>query len=109
MVEAPWQPLLRMTKAALPVKAANRTLSSKASAMCLASVVLPVPAYPNRRNSGDVLPLPGLALSQSDTLLSAASCSGEKAGIGSSLERTKNESQCKLRGRPLRLDGEIIR
>ena len=41
---APWQPLLRITHAALPVKAANRTLPSTSSARCLASVVLPVPA-----------------------------------------------------------------
>ena len=44
MVEALWQPLLRITRAALPVKAANSTLPSTPSAMCLASVVLPVPA-----------------------------------------------------------------
>ena len=44
MVEAPSQPLLRITSAALPVKAANSTLPSTPSAMCLASVVLPVPA-----------------------------------------------------------------
>ena len=44
IVDALWQPLLRMTEAALPVKAANSTLPSTPSAMCLASVVLPVPA-----------------------------------------------------------------
>jgi hypothetical protein len=44
MVDALWQPLLRITQAALPVKAANRTLPSTPAAMCLASVVLPVPA-----------------------------------------------------------------
>ena len=44
MVVAPWQPFERITIAALPVKAANSTLPSTFSAMCLASVVLPVPA-----------------------------------------------------------------
>ena len=42
--EAPAQPLPRITCAALPVKAANSTLPSTPCAMCLASVVLPVPA-----------------------------------------------------------------
>jgi hypothetical protein len=44
MVAAPLQPLLRITHAAFPVKAANRTFPSTPSARCLASVVLPVPA-----------------------------------------------------------------
>ena len=44
MVEARSQPLLRITSAALPVKAANSTLPSTASARWRASVVLPVPA-----------------------------------------------------------------
>ena len=44
MVEAPWQPLPRITEAALPVKAAYFTSPSMPSAMCLARVVLPVPA-----------------------------------------------------------------
>jgi DNA-binding response OmpR family regulator len=44
MVEAPVHPLRRMTSAALPVNAANRTLPSTPWARCLASVVLPVPA-----------------------------------------------------------------
>ena len=44
MVVAFGQPLLRMTQAALPVKAAYSTLPSMPWAMCLASVVLPVPA-----------------------------------------------------------------
>jgi hypothetical protein len=44
MVEALSQPLLRITKAALPVKAANFTSPLTPSAMCRASVVLPVPA-----------------------------------------------------------------
>ena len=44
MVEALVQPLPRITSAALPVKAPNSTRPSTPSAMCLANVVLPVPA-----------------------------------------------------------------
>ena len=44
MVEAPLQPLPRITEAALPVKAANFTSPSACSAKWRASVVLPVPA-----------------------------------------------------------------
>jgi hypothetical protein len=65
------QPLLRITEAALPVKAANFTSPSTPSAMCRASVVLPVPAKPNRRNTGGVPFLPGLAFSQSATAVHA--------------------------------------
>src|ERR1700742_3435286 len=54
MVEALAQPLLRITSAALLVKAANFTSPSTPSAMCRASVDLPVPAKPNRRNTGGV-------------------------------------------------------
>src|SRR6267154_2297170 len=82
IVEAPSQPLRRITSAALPVKAANRTLPSTPSARCRASVVLPVPAKPNRRNNGGVPLCPGLALSQLATALNAASCWGENAGMG---------------------------
>ena len=44
MVRAPAQPRLRITCAALPVKAAKSTSPSTSSAMRRASVVLPVPA-----------------------------------------------------------------
>ena len=44
MVAAPSQPLLRMTWAALPVKAPKATSPSTPSAKWRASVVLPVPA-----------------------------------------------------------------
>jgi hypothetical protein len=44
MVEALSQPLLRITSAALPVKAANLTSPLTSSAIWRASVVLPVPA-----------------------------------------------------------------
>jgi hypothetical protein len=62
-----------MTRAALPVKAANFTSPSTPSAMCRASVVLPVPAKPNSRKIGGVPLRPGLAFSQSPTALRAAS------------------------------------
>src|SRR5262249_18048400 len=78
MVEALSQPLLRITSAALPVKAANFTSPSTPSAMCRASVVLPVPAKPNRRNTCGVPARPGFALSQSATAFSAESWCGEK-------------------------------
>src|SRR5262249_57082557 len=79
MVAAPWQPLLRITHAALPVKAANRTLPSTPSARCLASVVLPVPAYPKRRK---IEARPRAALSQFEAAVRAASWWGVKIGIG---------------------------
>src|SRR5215831_1890450 len=79
MVAAPWQPLLRITHAALPVKAANRTLPSTPSARCLASVVLPVPAYPKRRK---IEARPRAALSQCEAAVRAASWWGVKIGIG---------------------------
>ncbi|OIQ68872.1 hypothetical protein GALL_495290 [mine drainage metagenome] len=44
MVEALSQPLLRITSAAFPVKAANFTSPSTPSAIWRAKVVLPVPA-----------------------------------------------------------------
>src|SRR5215467_10351367 len=79
MVAAPWQPLLRITHAALPVKAANRTLPPTPSARCLASVVLPVPAYPKRRK---IEARPRAALSQFEAAVRAASWCGVKVGIG---------------------------
>src|SRR5882724_690766 len=73
---------------------------------------------------GGVLPRPGLALSHSATALSAASCSGEKSGMGASLagpsylERNKNNCQRRScseshvtmpsRRLGLRLDCEIL-
>src|SRR5215472_14435441 len=80
MVEAPWQPLRRITSAALPVKAANTILPSTPLATCLASVVLPVPAYPNSRNTWDA-PRPGFDLSQAATERRAASWCGENFGM----------------------------
>src|SRR6185436_15731420 len=95
MVDALGQPLLRITHAALPVKAANRTLPSTPSAMCLTSVVLPVPAYPNNRKMEE---RPRAPLSQFEAAVSAASWWGVKTGMGKRAlwthkEQNKNDCQ----------------
>lgn len=69
MVLAPLQPRLRMTKAALPVKAAYLTLA-KSPAKCRASVDLPVPAHPKRRNTCG----PPDVFNHAETAVSASSC-----------------------------------
>ena len=74
MVRASLQPLERMTSAALPVKAPKQTSPSMSSARCRASVVLPVPAKPNRRNTCG-----RPRFSQADTSASALSCWGDQA------------------------------
>src|SRR3569623_1769967 len=76
MVEAPRQPFLRITSAALPVKAAYFT-ERPPSARSRARVDLPVPAQPNRRKTCG----PSLSLSQLETASSAASCCGDQVGI----------------------------
>src|SRR4051812_20431079 len=93
MVEARSQPLLRMTRAALPVKAANSTLPSTPWAMWRARVVLPVPAKPNSRKVCGVPPLPGLALSQSATALSAASWCGVNTVMACRVKNARNICQ----------------
>src|SRR5215207_7931271 len=73
MVEASRQPRARMTSAALPVKAPKATSPSTPAATCRASVVLPVPAKPNRRNTcGEP------RRSHAATAFSAASCCGDQ-------------------------------
>lgn len=70
IVAAPSHPLARMTAAAFPLKAAKTVSPSMLFARCRASVVLPVPAYPNsRKTCGEP------DLSQRPTLSSAAACS----------------------------------
>jgi hypothetical protein len=81
IVEAFSQPLLRITSAALPVKAANLTSPSTPSAMWRASVVVPVPAKPNKRKTCGVSFFPGFALSHEATALSAESWCGVKVVI----------------------------
>ena len=72
MVEAPRAPYLRITIAALPVKAAYFT-DFTPCARWRASVDLPVPAQPNRRNTCG----PSLSFSQRETACSASSCCGD--------------------------------
>src|SRR5689334_18145030 len=77
-VEAPRQPLRRITSAALPVKAAYFTERTP-SAKYLARVDFPVPAQPKSRNTCGPL----ASLSQAETARRASSCCGDQIGIKS--------------------------
>ena len=73
MVEAPAQPLLRITSAALPVKAANKTLPSTPFGEMLRERGLAGAGIAEQAEHRRRAPSPGLALSQRATALSAAS------------------------------------
>jgi hypothetical protein len=62
--------------AALPVYAANKIFWPSSSAMRRASAVLPVPAYPNRRNTWL-----DSERRQFEIAFNAASCCGDSGGL----------------------------